>query len=229
MILSSISVVVMAFNEVSSLETVVRETESILSELGRIYEIIIIDDGSSDGTETIADRLAEEFATVRVVHHKTNQGLGAVYRTGFSQVQGDFVTFFPADGQFPTTIIEQFVPFMSNTDMVLGYIPKRSSSLPAKLLSMAEKALYRMLFGPLPKFQGVFMFKRTLLNELELKSTGRGWAVLMELIIRAFRGGYKITSVPTEMCPRISGRSKVNNIPTILSNLKQMITLTRYL
>lgn len=224
-----ISVIVMAYNEADSLAVTIREIVSVLSELRQPYEVIIVDDGSSDGTGALADRLSNELAGVRVIHHKTNQGLGGVYRTGFAQAQGGFVTFLPADGQFPATIIKQFVPLMDNADMVLGYLPNRDSSLLSKSLSWAEKVLYRLLFGPLPKFQGVFMFRRTLLDELKLKSTGRGWAVVMELIIRASRGGYRIVSVPTEMRPRMSGKSKVNNLPTVWANLKQVLALRRYL
>jgi len=150
----SISVIVMAFNERDYLEIVVREIASVLHGLKRAYEIIIVDDGSSDGTEKIADRLAEELPMVRAIHHATNQGLGAAYRTGFVQAQGDLVTFFPADGQFPATIMQQFVPLITNADMVLGYLPNRHSSLLAKVLSKVEKIIYRVLFGPLPKFQG---------------------------------------------------------------------------
>ncbi len=157
------------------------------------------------------------------------EGLGGVYTTGFTHAQGDFVTFFAADGQLPATIIKQFIPLMDNADMVLGYLPNRNSSLLAKSLSKAERVLYRLLFGPLPNFQGALMFRRTLLNELELKSTGRGWAVVMELIIRASRAGYRLVSVPTEMRPRISGKSKVNNLPTICANLKQLFALRRYI
>ncbi len=227
--LLGISIIVMAFNEANSLEVVVREIDSVLTELGRAYEVIIVDDGSSDGTQAIADQLAREMGRVRVVHHETNQGLGGVYTTGFAHAQGDFVTFFAADGQLPATIIKQFIPLMDNADMVLGYLPNRNSSLLAKSLSKAERVLYRLLFGPLPNFQGALMFRRTLLNKLELKSTGRGWAVVMELIIRASRAGYRLVSVPTEMRPRISGKSKVNNLPTICANLKQAIALHRYL
>ena len=219
----------MAFNETRNLEAVVREVDSTLSELGQQYEVVIVDDGSSDGTDRIADLLAEEFTRVRVIHHGTNQGLGGVYRTGFVQAQGDLVTFFPADGQFPATIIKQFVPLMDRADTVLGYLPSRNSSILARSLSKAEKVLYRLLLGPLPKLQGVLMFKRRMLDEMELKSTGRGWAVLMEFVIRASRGGYRLVSVPTEMRPRMSGKSKVNNMPTIWANLKQVIALRRYL
>ncbi len=227
--LPHISNIILAFNEIHCLETVVREIHAALVELGCSFEIIIVDDGSSDGTGGFAEQLAEALNNIRVIHHETNQGLGAGYRTGFEQAQGDFIIFFPADGQFPAMIIKQFIPFMDSADMVLGYLPYRKSSLVAKFLSRIEKLVYRLLFGPLPKFQGVLMFKQFLLDEIELKSTGRGWAVLMELIIRTSKAGYNIVSVPTEMRLRMSGSSKVNNLPTIWANVKQIIALIRYL
>ena len=227
--MESISAIIMAFNEARNLEVVAREIHFTLSELGQEYEVLIVDDGSSDGTDRIADRLAKEFTQVRVIHHGANQGLGGVYRTGFEQAQNSLITFFPADGQFPATIIKQFVPLMDDADMVLGYLTNRNSSFLARSLSEAEKILYRLLLGPLPKFQGVLMFKRRLLDSMELKSIGRGWAVLMELIIGASRGGYRLVSVPTEMRPRMSGESKVNNLSTIWANLKQVIALRRFL
>lgn len=223
--MESTSVIIMAFNEAGNLEVVAREIDFTLSELGQHYEIIIVDDGSSDGTDIIADRLAKELTQVRVIHHGANQGLGGVYRTGFGQAQGNLITFFPADGQFPATIIKQFIPLMDDADMVLGYLLNRNSSLLARSLSKAEKILYRLLLGPLPKFQGVLMFKRRLLDSMELRSTGRGWAVLMELIICASRGGYRLVSVPTDMRPRMSGESKVINLSTVWANLKQVLAL----
>ena len=82
-----------------------------------------------------------------------------------------------------------------------------------------------VLFGPLPRFQGIIMFRSSLLDEFKLKSSGRGWAVLMELIIRTKRARRRMKSLPTEMRPRRSGVSKVNNIATISENLKQVIAL----
>jgi hypothetical protein len=164
-----------------------------------------------------------------VIHHAANAGLGGVYRTGFRDARGTFITFFPADGQFPASIIPQFIQLMPETDMVLGYLPDRRSSLVAKGLSLVERVLYRALFGRFPKFQGVLMFRRQLVRDLPLHSDGRGWAVLMELIIRASRGGYHLMSVPTGMRPRRSGRSKVNNVRTITSNARQMLALRKVL
>jgi dolichol-phosphate mannosyltransferase len=220
----ALTVVLMAFNEASNLEEVVREIRAALDRLGRPAEILIVDDGSTDGTGAIADGLSRSVPDVRIVHHSPNGGLGAVYRTGFAQARGDLVTFFPADGQFPASILESFVPAMEGHDMVLGYVPRRDS-LVGRLLSGAERAAYRVLLGPIPRFQGVFMVRRAALARITLHSQGRGWAIVMELLARAARSGWRMKSLPTGIRPRLSGTSKVQNVRTIWSNLRQVVAL----
>lgn len=228
--MQSLSIFVFAYNEAQSLEVVTKEIVGTLAGIGRPYEVVIIDDGSTDGTSEIADRLAQQLTGVSVIHHDRNYGLGSVYMTAFNNAHCDLITFFFADGQFSPEIIKQFLPAMDEYDIVLGYLSKRKDSLMARILSKAEKILLKILFGPMPKFQGVLMFKRRLLEELELKSDGgRAWTILMELIIRASRGGYKVTSVPIEIRPRLSGKSKVRNLSTILANLRQAFILKRYI
>jgi glycosyltransferase involved in cell wall biosynthesis len=224
-----LSVVVMAFNEVVSLRPTVSEIVSALETLRREYEVIIVDDGSTDGTTQVADAVASENTRVRVVHHPANQGLGGVYRTGFAAARGTFLTFFPADGQFPADIIGDFVPRMATNDLVLGYLPARNDSLIGKALSGVERVLYAALFGRLPRFQGVFMARRELLVALPLRSTGRGWAILMEFIIRGVRQHWRVQSVATSIRPRASGHSKVNNVRNVASNFIQMVALRRLL
>jgi glycosyltransferase involved in cell wall biosynthesis len=227
----SLTVVVMAYDEAENLEAVVRELHGVMAALPgpRADELLIVDDGSRDGTGAVADRLAAQLDGVRVVHHQVNQGLGGVYRTGFQEAARDLVSFFPADGQFPATIIPDFYPLMDQYDLVLGYLPRRASSPLAKGLSAAEKVLYRLLFGPMPRYQGVFMVQRKVLQGLTLRTTGRGWGVVMEMVLRIFRGPYRVTSVPTTLRPRMSGQSKVNNLRTVWTNLKQALVLRRTL
>jgi len=219
----------MAYNEAASLEIVVREIVEELEVLRYPRDVLIIDDGSTDGTGQLADQLAASVADVRVIHHSPNQGLGGVYRTGFANARGEFVTFYPADGQFPASIIGQMLALIGEVDMVLGFLPNRDSSSIAKLLSAGERVLYRLMFGPMPRFQGITMFRRSLLDEFELRSNGRGWAVLMELIIRVRRANHRLVSTPTMMRRRMSGTSKVNNWRTIAANLRQMVALRGHL
>jgi len=224
-----LSVVVMAYNEAASLKMVADEITAEVQRLGIRYELLIIDDGSTDGTGQIADDLSRLSQQLRVIHHRPNGGLGAVYRSGFAEARGDYLTFFPADGQFPASLVERLLAAVSNYDMVLGYLPRRPGMHLSRVLSLLERLLYRALFGSLPTFQGVLMFRRALLEEIELESRGRGWAVLMELIIRTSRGGYRVTSIPTAVRPRFAGHSKVNNFRTIWANLIQVLELRRCL
>lgn len=224
-----LSVVVLAFNEVDNLPQALAELLAELQALRARWELIIVDDGSSDGTGPLADSLALQQPGVRVVHHAQNLGLGGGYRTGFREARGDWLTFFPADAQFPARIIGQFWAKRADADMVLGYLPKRDRDLVAKTLSLVERGLYRLLFRSFPRFQGIMLFRRQLLAEIPLVSEGRGWAVVMELILRASRGRYRLLSVPTEVRPRLSGESKVNNVRSIVANLKQLWVLSQKL
>ena len=225
----SVSVIVMAFNEVSSLRSVVDEIEAALMASDRPFEVLIIDDGSSDGTADLSDRLASERSAVRAIHHPVNRGIGEVYRSGFAAARGDYVTFLPADGQFPASVVTDFAERMSSVDIVLGYIPAqgRNRTPTAKLLSAAEKALFRLMFGRLPRFQGIMMFRRTLLQSLRLETSGRGWGILLELIVKASRANLPIVSARTPLRGRMAGTSKVNNLKTVLANLQQALSIWR--
>lgn len=225
----ALTTVVMAYNEAANLQTAVEELVAALESLTVPYELLIINDGSSDTTGDVADGLAKKHPNARVVHHGINRGLGGVYRSGFTESRGSLVTFFPADGQFPATIIPDFFEAAVGADIVLGYIPDRKDSLLARVLSWGERCLYRFLFGPIPKFQGILMFRRRILDDIRLQSDGRGWVILMELIVRCSRAGYRIVSRPTTIRPRLSGGSKVNNLRTIHANLRQILALKRYL
>jgi dolichol-phosphate mannosyltransferase len=224
-----VSVVVMAFNEAASLATVTAEIHGELAGLGLGYELLIIDDGSSDGTGKIADELAATFPGVRVLHHGVNLGLGAVYRSGFAEARGELVTFFPADGQFPATIISHYLAAIDDADMILGLLPERGGPVAARLLSLTERLLLRALFGHFPRFQGIMMFRRGLLRSTRLVSRGRGWTVLMEFILRQARAGARIKNLPITIRPRAEGASKVNNLRSIGSNLRQVLALRLYL
>lgn len=221
------TVVVMAYNEAVTLPAVVDELAGALQSLGRLWEMVIVDDGSTDGTGAAANRLAATHSSVRVIHHPVNLGLGGVYRTGFGAARGRYVTFFPADGQFPATILADFRGAIESADLVLGTLPERRGTPLSTLLSFLERALYRALLGPMPRFQGILMFRRVLLAGMDLRSEGRGWAVLMEFILRAARGGARVVNRPTSIRPRTAGYSKVNNPRTILANLRQVVALRR--
>ena len=219
----------MTYNEIESLSPVAEELLGVLRGLGVPFELLIVDDGSTDGSGALADSIARLNPEVSVIHHAENLGLGGVYRSGFDNARGRFLTFFPADGQFPASILRDFCGSAESADLVLGYLPSRPGAPLAKALSGAERLLFRVLVGRIPRFQGVFMLRRELLQRISLASRGRGWGILMEMIVRVSGTGCRVTSQPTAYRPRVAGRSKVMNGRTVVSNFRQLLELRRVL
>ncbi len=224
------TVCIFVWNEAETLAEVIEDVRATLCEdearLGRTYEVIIIDDGSRDGSEAIADEAAARLPHVRVVHHPENLGLGPVYRTGFEQAVGRFLSFVPGDGQFPAALVRELREHAETHDLVLGYLPGRTDVV-GKTLSAVERLIYRMLVGRIPRFQGLFMVRADVLRGLALQSRGRGWAIVMEMLLRVDRAGHRILSIPQRNKPRRVGTSKVNNLRTIRANLVQLAALRR--
>lgn len=222
---TDLTVVVMAYNEAAGLRSVVEGLADAAQEATPHHQILIIDDGSADETGRIADDLAAGSDRIEVIHHLPNQGLGGVYRTGFATARGEMITFFPADGQFPPDIVTRFFRRMGGHDILLGYLPSRPSPWIARFLSAMERVLYALLFGGFPRFQGILMFRRALLEQYPLTSRGRDWVVIYELILRARKGGASILSVPTDVRPRAHGRSKVTNLHSAWANFVAVLKL----
>lgn len=225
----SLTVAVLAYNEKENLRPAALELLGALERLGITHELLVVNDGSTDDTGAVADALASEFAAVRVIHHATNLGLGGGYRTGFTEARGQRLIFYPADGQFPAEILVRFYREMDEQGcaMVLGYLPNHRRPLVGRALSFAERMAYRVLVGRMPRFQGLLMFETRLLEQIPLASTGRGWGILLEFILRSAQTGVAIRSLPTDLRPRASGQSKVENTKTVVANVKQLLLLRR--
>jgi len=216
---------VMLFNEIEGLQPTLAELLGALRGLGISFELLIIDDGSTDGSGELASELTRDEPEVRIVRHQENRGLGEVYRTGFRQARGQWLTFFPADGEVPADCLAAFLQSMPENDLLLGLIPQTKRPWPAVLLSFCERSLYRLLFGAFPPFQGIFMIRTEELRRHRLRSRGRSWVNLKELIIRATRRGCRYQSVPTSLRGRYGGVSKVRNLRIILLNLLEAFRL----
>jgi glycosyltransferase involved in cell wall biosynthesis len=221
-----VTIVILAFNEEAALASTVDDVAATVARLGWNAEILIIDDGSRDRTPEIADDLAMTVAGVRAIHHPVNQGLGEVYATAFREAGGNWLFFVPGDNEFPPAILELFAPHMAESDLILGYLEAGIRTPASRLLSWGERLLYRLLFGPMPKFQGMFGFRRALVEALPLVTLGgRGWGVIMEIIVRTPRHGFRTTSVLTPGRRRQGDVSRVNSLSSVLANLRQVLRL----
>jgi len=119
--MKTLSIIIPAYNEAENIEQAVIVCEKLLPSLVEDYEIIVVNDGSSDATGEIIDQLAISHGKMRALHHEKNKGMGAAIALGITLAQYDFVCMIPADLQFDVADLGKFIPLIENADLVIGY------------------------------------------------------------------------------------------------------------
>jgi len=221
----NLTVVVPAFNEGQNIEPVVREIMQTLEAEPTIgsYEIVLVNDGSSDDTRAVIDRLAREYPNVSSHHHDVNRGFGAALRTGFTNSRGDAVTFITADGEIGTDVVIEMFRAIGQHDLVLS-ARERTVGTDRKVLTWGVELMLRLILGFIPEASGIYMVRGDLLRRMPLKSN-TGLANL-EVILFCQHWQRSIGKAGvTRARPRLSGASKVTNLPTILRTLFEMAKL----
>jgi glycosyltransferase involved in cell wall biosynthesis len=225
-----LSVIVPAYNEAENLAGVVEEIARVLVErLAGRAEIIVVDDGSTDGTGEVAAALRAAGRCAAVARHPQNRGLGAALRSGFAVASGELIGWLPADGQFRAEDLLGLLPSSAEADIVLGRMNmadrQASASLGRALLSRAFRLATRLILGEAPKLYGLILFRRKVLRDIAL--TSDSGFLDTELALRARRLGMRVRVAPFDIVPnrRLGGESKVTNVRTILVSLRDMTRL----
>ncbi|MBC8549416.1 MAG: glycosyltransferase family 2 protein [Nitrospira sp.] len=221
----SLSVFFPCFNEKDNIQTLITTADNYLSGISNDYEIIIVDDGSSDGTYEEAIKLSETVPTLRVVQHEANRGYGAALRTGFDTAQKDFIFFTDGDNQFDISEISKFLPYIADYDIVAGFRIKRNDNLIRWLNSRSFQLLVQVLFGlQIKDMNCAFkIFKKHIIKESPLKSTGA--MINAELLIRAMKKGASMKEIGVNHYPRQWGSQTGANITVIIRAFKELFSL----
>src|SRR3989339_865987 len=143
----SLSVFFPCYNEEENVHKTADKALGVLEKLGIDYEVIIVNDGSSDRTAQIADQLAAQNPRIRVVHHPVNRGYGAALQSGFRAAKKDFVFYTDGDGQFDFAELPPLLPLMEKFDIVSCYRLDRKDNFIRKLNGWCWTKLVSFLFG----------------------------------------------------------------------------------
>ena len=220
----SLSIIIPSYNEEDALTPLVEGLRVAFEKVCPQYEIIIVDDGSSDNTGKVADGLSEKYPRVRVVHHENNLGQGMALRTGFENAEMNLITSAPGDGQIaPSQVVKVYENMDEDIDVVSTYYFKRADTSYRIFLSKGLRAFLWILFGSFPRLEGIRIFRKELLDKINFVSIS-GF-VNLEFIIKAHKKGYRIKTIPIESTPRKYGQSKVNNFSTIVKWFFEAIKL----
>ncbi len=224
----TLTVVVPAFNEAENIGPVVEELLQALDAAPAVdsFELVIVDDGSSDRTGDAAEALAASNAAIRVMRHPQNRGFGAALRTGFSASRGRYVTLTTSDGEIdPRQVLDLFAA-MGDADMMLG-LRERTVTTYRHVLTFGLNVLMRIILGFVPPPTTVFIVRGDLLRRMDLRSD-TGLANL-EVQMHCRMWGSRIATGPTQVRPRLSGESKVTNLRTMVKTFWEMAKLRRAL
>lgn len=196
------------------------------------YELIIVDDASTDRTPAIADALAADDPRIRVIHHRKNRKLGGSMKTGFTAATGDLVLYTDADLPFDMSELSRAVRLMReyDVDIVSAFRFDRTGEGTLRAVyTFVYNALVKALFGV--RIRDInFAFKlcrRRIFDHVELRSEGS--FIDAELVIRAERLGFEILQFGVDYFPRTRGESTLSQPSVIVGILREMFRLRREL
>ncbi len=213
-----VTVCLPTYNELENLERMLRALREVLPPDGGV---LVVDDGSPDGTGELADRLAGEIPNVAVLHRERKEGLGPAYVAGFRRALADgaeLVFEMDCDFSHDPRDVPRLLAAVEEADLVLGsrYVAGggvRNWGLLRRFISAGGSLYARALLGlPVRDLTGGFKcFRRSVLEAIPLERiAAKGYAFQIETTYRAHRAGFRVVEVPIVFVDREQGRSKMS-------------------
>jgi glycosyltransferase involved in cell wall biosynthesis len=231
--LDELSVFFPAYNEAKNISKTVKMAAKIAPKVAKKWEIVIVNDGSTDNTLEVAKGLEGEIDGVRVENHKVNRGYGAALKTGLYKTRYEWIVFTDSDGQFDFSEITNFIDTQGETgaDMVVGYYKKRQVSKGKILTSKMWEYLVFLMFGLKVKDIdcGFKLISRQVIDNISKLESERGAFISSEFLIKAKKAGYKIVEIPVTHHPRLEGTGTGRDLRVIMNSFKDLLRLWRKL
>jgi dolichol-phosphate mannosyltransferase len=223
----TLSLVILGYNERLNIRTAVETCRRALGELNITFEIIIVNDASSDDTGAIAEELAAADPTIRVIHNPINLNVGIGLLIGYHAARGRLVTHNSMDLPFDPKDLAQILPMFDDPDLalvVVTRIDRSAHSTWRKLTSFVHHWMVRILFwSALPDMNFILVWRRSVIAPLRVRARSPAF-VTPELIIRARDAGLKIGHFKTMFHRRKIGDGHFGKPRDILWTLTDMVS-----
>jgi glycosyltransferase involved in cell wall biosynthesis len=202
-----LSILFPAYNEEAAIRAVVEEADTALRGSGVSYEIVVLDDASTDRTGAILQELAREIPAVRLLRHEQNRGIAVTLGDLFAAARGEWLFNNGSDGQWKTAEVLRMMPLADGPrTIVVGRRKEKHYSPWRSFVSAMYNLLPRVLFGVRTYDAGsIKLIPRILMEEVTPRSAGvfrEG-----ERLILAARAGYKIVALDVDCAPRTAGKA----------------------
>jgi len=198
-----VSVLVPAKDEAENLPLFMELADAAFRAAGPRFEVVVIDDGSTDRTWAVLQDLQARYPFLRAVRHRTQRGIADALRTGYLNARGEVLVFYPADLQFkPEDIPRLVAPILAgDADMVTGF---KQGKYEKAFVSRIYNGLSRLLFDvPVKDLNSVKAYRREIMDALPIRPDWHRY-----MIVLAASQGYSVTEIPVPLYPRHAGKSK---------------------
>jgi glycosyltransferase involved in cell wall biosynthesis len=221
----SLSVVLPAYNEQDNIATVVQRGLEVLPRLAEDFEVIVVDDGSSDATAAVVRAISDQaYPNVRLISHPVNRGYGAAIRTGFEMARHELVFYTDSDNQFDLSELEYFLPLARDHDMVIGFRVYRYDTVVRSMLSWGYNRLVRVLFRVRVRDIDCAykLLRREVLEKIDIQC--ENFFVDTELVAKARKWNFRIVEKGVRHYPRMAGETTVlaSDVPRTLRAVVRM-------
>lgn len=219
------SIVVFCYNEVGTVEKVVTKLVDTFEQYrSGQYEILIVDDGSTDGSDAAIRRLDEQYTVVRPLFHGSNRGIGHALRTGYNNARHENLTAVPADGQFNTDELIPYLNVPANSFISYFRLENTTYTMARNALSYANRMVNKFFLGfDLKDVNWVKIYKTADLQQLNLEIESS--LIESEICAKLLVSGRKVVQVESKYYPRESGVSKGASWYIVRQALRDTLTL----
>jgi len=213
----SLSVIFPAFNEEKNIENTLLNSIDYMNSRFKDFEIIVVDDGSTDGTSILVKKYTNKYPTIILKTHDRNYGYGQALKTGFDIANKQFIFFMDSDGQFDISDIDNFVNHISNSKVIIGYRYNRADPINRKINTFLYHLYLRTIFRLRVKdVDCAFkIFPRDAYLKIKpIQSEGTFFSA--ELLTKFKKADYTFIKIPVNHYPRKYGSQTGANINVIL-------------
>lgn len=223
--LTSLSLFFPCYNESENVGSMIEQAVQVGEEYGADYEVVVVDDGSSDDSVSIIRSWAKKNPRVRLVSHEKNQGYGAALRTGFKNARKDLVFLTDGDNQFHLSDIDKLFSKIDSCDVVTGFRIVRQDKAHRRLNGFLWTQLNKLLFGlPVRDVDCAFkLFRKKALEGLVLESNHL--LIHAEILARLKKKGCKIEEIGVPHYPRTAGKATATKISAIFKTFYELFRL----